>query len=88
MTDVSTLVYALCAATAAVCAVLLLRAYASRRVRLLFWSGIAFSGFAISNALMFTDFVILPDANLAPVRASITCLSFAVLLAGLLWEND
>ena len=88
MTDVATLVYALCAATSAACAVLLLRAYSRRRVRLLFWSGVAFSGLAVSNALMFTDFVILPDRDLAPIRAVVTCVSLAVLLGGLLWENE
>jgi len=85
---VATLVYALCAATSVMCAVLLLRAYARRPVRLLFWSGIAFSGLAASNALMFTDFVILPDSDLAPIRAVVTCASFTVLLVGLLLENE
>lgn len=82
------LVYALCAATSAMCAVLLLRAYSRRPVRLLFWSGIAFSGLAVSNALMFTDFVILPDRDLGLLRAVVTCASFTALLAGLLWENE
>jgi hypothetical protein len=85
---VATLVYALCAATSAICAVLLLRAYARRPVRLLFWSGIAFSGLAVSNALMFTDFVILPDRDLGPIRAVVTCVSFTVMLVGLLWEHE
>ena len=84
----ATLVYALCALTSAICAVLLLRAYVRHRVRLLFWSGLAFSGFAVSNALMFTDFVILPDRDLGPIRAVVTCVSATVLLVGLLWERE
>ena len=40
----ATLVYALCALTSLACAVLLLRGYASSRVRLLLWSGLCFCG--------------------------------------------
>jgi len=84
---VAIVVYALCAATAGTCAVLLLRAYLRQRVRLLFWSGVAFSGLAVSNALMFTDFVVLPDADLAPIRAVVTCIAFTLLMIVMLWEN-
>jgi uncharacterized protein DUF5985 len=82
------LVYALCALTSLLCAVLLLRAYVQSRVRLLFWSGVGFTGLAISNALMFTDFVIVPDADLSVIRASISCVAVGVLLFGLLWEGE
>ena len=83
-----TLVYALCALTSLLCAALLLRAYFRSRVRLLFWSGIGFTGLAVSNALMFTDFVIVPDVDLSTTRASITFVAVSVLLFGLLWEGE
>ena len=37
-------VYVLCALTSLACAVLLLRAYLRRKVRLLLWSGLGFVG--------------------------------------------
>ena len=84
----ATLVYALCALTSLLCAVLLLSAYLRSQVRLLFWSGVGFTGLAISNALMFTDFVVVPEIDLGPVRAAVTCASIALLLFGLIWEGE
>jgi hypothetical protein len=85
---VAVLVYGLCAATSVLCAGLLLRAYAISRVRLLFWSALAFTGLAVSNALLFTDFVILPERDLSATRAVVTCFSVSVLLFGVLWEEQ
>jgi uncharacterized membrane protein len=85
---VPTLVYALCAITALLCAGLLLRAYRQTRVRLLFWSCLGFIGLGLSNVLMFTDFVIVPDTDLSLVRAVMTCVSLSVLLFGLLWDGS
>jgi hypothetical protein len=85
---VATVVYALCAATALLCAIALLRAYSRSRVRLLFWSGLAFVGLSVSNALLFADFVIVTERDLSPLRATSTFLSIAVLLFGLLWEDQ
>jgi hypothetical protein len=45
---------------AALCAVLLLRAYVRVRRRLLLWSGLCFAGLTVSNALVFVDLVLLP----------------------------
>jgi hypothetical protein len=80
-------VYALCALTSLACAVLLLRAWRRARVPLLFWSALGFVGFAVGNALMFTDFVILPDRDLSLLRAVTTFVSVSALLFGLLWED-
>lgn len=41
-------------------AVLLLRAYASVRKRLLLWSGLCFAGLTLANALLIIDLQILP----------------------------
>jgi hypothetical protein len=83
----ATLVYALCAATALTCAALLMRAYRRTRVSLLFWSCVGFVGLGLGNVLMFTDFVLVPDVDLSPVRAVVTCVSVSALLFGLLWDN-
>lgn len=81
-------VYVLCAATSAWCALLLLRQFVRSRSKLLFWSGISFVGFAVANAFVFADFVVLPDIDLSLVRSMVAFLSIAVLLYGLIWEAD
>jgi len=83
------IVYFLCMAASAWCALLLLRQYRRQGSRLLFWSGLSFVGFAVTNALVFTDFVVFPeDIDLSLVRAAAGFVSIAVLLFGLLWEAD
>ncbi len=81
-------VYALCTVTSALCAALLLRQHRRRRAHLLFWSGLAFAGFAVTNGLVFADFVVLPDVDLSLLRSLAGFVSIAVLLFGLLWETD
>jgi hypothetical protein len=80
-------VYALCTATSALCAWLLLRQYVRSRTRLLFWSGVAFVGLALSNALVFTDFVVFPDVDLALLRSGVAFASVALLAFGLIWDG-
>lgn len=81
-------VYVLCTLTSALCAVLLLRRYAATQVRLLFWSGLSFGVFAISNAVVFADHYILPDLDLALLRAGSSFAAVALLLFGLLWDIE
>jgi hypothetical protein len=81
-------VYLLCALTSALCAVLLLREYRRSRARLLLWSSISFSGFAISNALAFTDFVIFPQVDMWQIRPALTCLAVSARLYGHVWDVD
>lgn len=66
------------ALVAALCAVLLLRAFCNVRKRLLLWSGLCFTGLAISNALAFVDLQFFSvEADLYPYRLSIiVCSSF------------
>jgi hypothetical protein len=85
---IAALVYFLCTAASAWCAALLLRQYGRQRSRLLFWCGLSFVGFAGANALVFADFVVLPDVDLSVVRAAAGLVSIAVLLFGLIWEAD
>lgn len=82
------IVYLLCALMSWVCAVLLLRAYARQRTRLLFWSGAGFCAFGVSNIMLFVDLVIVPNTDLSLVRNGVTLLGICLLLRGLIWESS
>lgn len=82
----ATLVYLLCALTSTACALLLVRQYRRTRVRVLLWSSAAFVGFAVNNALVFTDYVIFPDSDLALARACTALLSASLLLYAFVWD--
>jgi hypothetical protein len=81
-------VYLLCALTSILCGILLLREYRRRRTRLLLWSSLSFLCFAMSNALVFTDFVVLPDRDLSLIRATTACAAIALLVFGLAWDRE
>jgi hypothetical protein len=80
-------VYSLAFVTSAACSWLLLRAYARSRRRLLFWSGLAFAGLALNNALLFLDLLVLPDTDLSVWRLVPAVAGLAVLCYGLIWET-
>jgi hypothetical protein len=82
-------VYALCALTSALCAVLLLRAYlsSSSRARLLLWSSASFIGLAFNNLLLFIDKIIVPTVDLALYRNLTAAIAVMVLLLGLIWDS-
>jgi hypothetical protein len=80
-------IYVLCALTSITCAVLLLRAYAANRVRLLLWSGLCFAGLGANNILLVVDRAILPDRDLSLPRVVSAFVSMGVLLFGLVWEE-
>ena len=79
-------VYVLCALTSLGCAVLLLRKYAKRRVRLLLWSGLCFVGLTVNNVLLVADFVIYPSVDLSIWRGVTSTFSVIILLYGLIWD--
>lgn len=79
------LVYILCSVTGALCAVLLLRAYARTAVRLLLWSGICFIALTVENILLFVD-TRMPDGSLASVRNGVALAGLLCLLYGMIWE--
>jgi hypothetical protein len=82
-------VYFLGVLVTAVCAWLLLRAYAGSGRRLLLWSGLCFAGLTVSNILMFVDLVILrDDASLYTWRLSTAAVSMLLLVYGLIMESD
>ena len=84
----ASIVYVLCALTSSVCAGLLLREYGRNRTRLLLWSGLSFTALALSNVLVFADFVLFPDVDLALMRSSLFCAATALLVYGLVQDSD
>jgi drug/metabolite transporter (DMT)-like permease len=79
-------VYVLCALTSLACALLLLRGYARRGVRLLLWSGLGFVGFALGNVMLVLDLVVLPERDLSMFRSLPVLVGLAILLYGLVWD--
>lgn len=81
---IAKIVYLLCALTSLCCMGLLMRHYFRTRLPLLFWSGLAFLLFALANIILFVDFVIIPDGDLAIWRNGATLAGVVVLLYGLI----
>jgi hypothetical protein len=81
-------VYILGIAVTLTCAVLLGRAYALVKKRLLLWSAVCFAGLAISNVLVFLDLVVLPDVDLYFWRLLSAALAMVILVYGLVWEGE
>jgi hypothetical protein len=83
----ATVVYALCALTSVLCAVLLLRGFAATGARLLLWAGLCFVGLAINNVLLFVDLGLMPGLDLAVWRSLPTLAGLGLLIFGLVWET-
>jgi hypothetical protein len=84
----ATAVYVLCALTSLACAVLLLRSYGQRGVRLLLYSGLAFVGFALGNAMLVVDTLVGPSLDLSLLRSLPVLLGLMILLYGLVWDTE
>ena len=56
--------------TSLICFRLLLRSYLSNRIKLLFWSSLAFFFFAIQNVILFIDLVIVSQTDTCAVAHS------------------
>ena len=84
----SALIYSLCALTALLCALLLLRAYRRTRTRLLFWSGLCFAGLTLSNTLLVLDRIVLPLMDLSTARLAAGLVALLLLIYGLVMEED
>lgn len=74
--------------TVALCAVLLLRAYARVGKRLLLWSGLCFVGLTAANGLMLVNHALIPGSDLFLWRLGLAAGSILLLLYGLIWESD
>jgi hypothetical protein len=82
------LVYILCAATSALCAVLLIRGYRQSRARLLLWSAGCFAGLALNNVLLIIDVRIGDALDLSAWRLIPAVLGAGALLYALVWETQ
>jgi hydrogenase/urease accessory protein HupE len=85
---VSAVIYSLCALTAALCAVLLLRGYRRTRAQMLFWSGLCFVGLTASNVLLVLDRIVLPTVDLSIARLSVALVALLLLIYGLVMGED
>ena len=84
----ASVVYALCALTSGLCALLLGRAYRASRARLLLWSSLSFVGLALNNLVLFIDLIVVPAVDLALYRSLLAAVSVMVLLLGLIWNSE
>lgn len=84
----SSTVYILTCITTLICAILLLRAYAHVRRRLLLWSGLCFVGLTITNVLKALDLLIFLHIDLYTYRLGSAAVAMALLLFGLIWESQ
>ena len=80
--------YMLAIISSLACTVLLFRAYAQRRLRLLLWSSLCFVGLSISNILLFVDMVVFPTIDLRPARLIAALVGLLFLLYGFIWEAE
>jgi hypothetical protein len=79
-------IYLLCAPTALVCCLLLLRGYRRSRARLLLWCGLCFLALTAENVILFIDLVVFPETDLSPIHISAALVGVVLLLYGLIWE--
>jgi Family of unknown function (DUF5985) len=84
----ATFFYNMCALVSLLCGILLLRAWAKSRLRLLLWSAICFFGLAVSNLLIFVDLILMPQVDLYAIRLVAAAVAMIFLLYGLIWEGD
>lgn len=83
------LVYLLCLATSAICALLLARSYARTQARLLLWSSLCFAFLALNNLIVVIDILVFPKAiDLSLVRLVASLIAVSVLLYGFIWESE
>jgi len=75
-------------ATAALCAVLLLKSYVRTHYRLLLWSGICFALLSVSNLLLVVDKVMMPGVDLSLVRSGTALIAMTTLLYGLVFNAE
>ena len=82
------LIHLLCALTALLCSLLLLKAYRASRYKLLLWGGLCFAGLTLNNALLIVDKFIVPYADLSAWRLVLALASVMVFLYGLIWDSE
>jgi len=82
------ILYLVAILTSAGCAVLLIRGYLKRRIRLLLWSSICFVALALANIVLFADLVIFPEVDFHGLRQWVTLVGLLFLLYGFIWDSE
>jgi hypothetical protein len=81
-------IYALCALTALLCTVLLLRAYRRSNYKLLLWGGLCFAGLTLNNLLLIIDKFVVPYVDLTIWRLLVALTGVLIFLYGLIWDSE
>jgi hypothetical protein len=84
----ATVVYALCAATSILCAVLLWRGHRRSRTRLLLWSCWCFAFLAVNNVLLVLDLAVIDGVDLSVWRGVTGLAGLSLLVYGLIFDLD
>jgi hypothetical protein len=82
------IVYLLCFATSAACALLLGRSYRRSGMRLLLWSALCFGLLAANNLFVIVDLLLIPDLDFGMIRLLLSLGAVAVLLFGFIWDME
>jgi hypothetical protein len=82
------LIYSLCALTALLCTVLLLRAYRRSNYKLLLWGGLCFAGLTLNNLLLIIDKFVVPYVDLTIWRLLVALTGVLIFLYGLIWDSE
>ncbi len=81
-------VYLLCFATSAACALLLARSYLRTRARLLLWSAACFLLLAANNLAVVVDLLVIPHVSFSLLRIVLSLAAVSVLLFGFVWDLE
>ena len=82
------IVYLLCFATSAACALLLGRSYRRSGMRLLLWSALCFALLAANNLFVIVDLLLIRDVDFGLMRLLLSLAAVAVLLFGFIWDME
>jgi hypothetical protein len=79
-------IYGLCATTALICTLLMIRAYLISRYRLLLWSSWCFAGLTLNNVILMFDKIVFGN-DLLTLRLVVALLALLPLVYGLVFED-
>lgn len=82
------IIYTLCALFSLGIAMLLWAHFRRTRSRLLYWSALCFSGLTVNNTLLVLDKLVLDGHDLSLLRQWTALVSLALLLYGLVYEDE
>lgn len=82
------IIYTLCALMSVGIAALLWRHFHRTRSRLIYWSAWCFTGLTVNNLLLVIDKMNLVDHDLSLLRQVAALASLAMLIFGLVYEDE